>query len=171
MPAERPSLPTPTSTFSGSLLPRRARYGESLIDWWVVFTDYDWREEDSRRHGGWWQPWRLLTRPGFRHCFALRAQQGVWTEVNSHVCNTDVTVLPTDAYPNLPYDMARRGNCHIIQVIRYRGLQYIRRGLRGQFNCVTLTKHLLGIDASWVLTPHALYKFLIKEGHVEIETQ
>ena len=92
---------------------------------------------------------RLLCRPGFRHCFAYTQLADACCLVMDPRSNgLDVTIRDTSAFP---------GVGHVAPAH-----QHFQRGWRprGLFTCVTAVKHLLGIRAWWIITPHQLYRYL-----------
>lgn len=138
--------------------------------WIILFCDPDpltggegWRERLLYRMLGW-------LRPGFRHCWAMRRADAFagWVVVNPtsarldifDVCDGEViecgdrTFTGYDAFLD---DSVARGILTHVQATEQPGKHWRPRGL---FSCVVAIKHLLGVEAPWVMTPWQLYQYL-----------
>ena len=124
-------------------------------EWHVFFVS-------SGRQQGWW---RIFTRPGFEHCFAITydPETARWFIVDWHICFLVAQPLQDEMVEMLIL-MAKLEDYKIVRFkpkhdgrIRYRfGWNY----------CVSAMKHLLGLQ-SWAVTPYQLYCHLLKKGGKE----
>lgn len=126
--------------------------GRLPLSWYLVFHD-----PDKRR---WWDRW---LKPGFRHCYALRCDRGVWVAVDGSLPCLSVDILPFSP-DNRPY--APRGGTIIhvnalVQPETFRTPQLI-----APFTCVEVCKAVLGIRAPFVWTPWQLYRH-VRRGYVQ----
>ena len=109
--------------------------------------------------------------PGFRHCFVMwRSRLGpAWIIVNHHLGRLDVLEqpdTPVEAFGTVfPHYgavlawMEERGLAHSVWVPRQPNHRFAPRG---PMNCVSVVKHVLGIEAALILTPWQLYRRLTK---------
>ena len=129
---------------------------ENEIDWFVVFTD-----------SGRWNLWDIATSKGFRHCFAVRWDGFNWICVDPLGSWLEVQVMPYGHEDNVPQMMLELGH-KVVYVRKQRKNKLILRGL---MTCVSIMKHLIGVNAYWVVTPKQLYNYLRKRNHVIFETK
>jgi hypothetical protein len=104
-------------------------------------------------------PLSPLLRPGFRHVFVcLRAHNGQW--------------LVLDGAEGVPhFDIAANADTDLAAFYRQEGFTVLQtvRGTAGPrlpfvwSNCVGLAKVALGLHAPLTLTPHGLYRLLLRE--------
>jgi len=118
------------------------------IDWWVAFADT-----------GTWTWWDLVTRKGYRHCFAFRWDGFNWILVDPMSCWLEVQVMPYGPDEDVPKKMEELGH----EVLYVRSSRENRFLWRGVLTCITVIKHLLGLRAWYVITPYQLKKYLCKE--------
>lgn len=110
---------------------------------------------------GWFRLFMRTQR--YNHCWAMQWTGRRWVAFDVHSLAIDVVELA--AWPELPRMLAHRG-ATIVEVARYRAPRWYWRGLT---TCVSSVKMLLGIRAWWVVTPDALYRWLLREGQREVE--
>jgi hypothetical protein len=123
--------------------------------WFVAFPLTGAPQERT----AWWQ--RPL-RPGFRHCFALRAEGGDRTLVADHLGARLVIELLrvplVDALANL------RRQLGALILAANEPATPLRPRVRGPMSCVEMCKALLGIRACWIVTPRQLWRHLRARG-------
>lgn len=119
--------------------------------WLVVFRD------SERRGAGWW---RIFTRPGYRHVFAIAERAGGTVIVNamSHRLDADWIALPIGSYAR---ELLERHGCWIVAYTTSIPPRPVHRPI---CTCVEIVKAVLGIRAPWVLTPWQLYRWLRRRG-------
>jgi hypothetical protein len=122
-----------------------------LIDWHVIF---DGGSGSQFGNGHWLQ----YLRPGFRHCYTARYDGGGWTVLESGSGQLHVSTLPCVSGYSFPDWRASEGST-VVRVRRW----VVPRDFqpRGVLSCVSLTKFLLGVRASHVVTPYQLYRQLV----------
>lgn len=131
--------------------------------WTVTFRGLLPADETFDRRSERFLRWliRLTCRPGFQHCFAYKPianpPNGLYLLVDprSNGMNVMVATVPQildDGYDGVYY-------------ASYEVPDY-QRGWRprGLLTCVSVIKHLLGVRAWWIITPHQLYRHLEKQG-------
>lgn len=123
--------------------------------WTICFRDLLPEERYSHPMSERLLQWLLdaVCRPGFRHCFAyadLPHEMVLVLDARANGLEAAVHLAPTF-----------RGLTHTV-----RAKPCFQRGWRprGLLTCVTVVKHLLGIRAWWILTPHQLYRYLQQGG-------
>lgn len=112
---------------------------------WVVFT--------GRTDLGWLK----LLRQGFRHCFVLLRQDGLWLRVDPLAAHTEIEALALPPLYDLPAWYEAQG-CRVVPVSLRRG--HRRPAPVALFSCVEAVKRVLGLHAPAVLTPWQLYRHL-----------
>jgi len=142
--------------------------------WLVIFCDPDPLTGVATRFDRfvYWLLIRFL-KPGFRHCYAMRRANNFegWLILNvtsdrAHVLEVADTQIihmggrTFDNYTDFVDWSERNGVATIVTLPEQPGGHC---KVRSHFNCVTSVKHLLGIAAPSVLTPHGLFKHLGKE--------
>ena len=115
---------------------------------WVAFTD------ETRL---WWLKW---LRPGFRHCFALINDGEHWMALEPLSSCLEVAVLPPPPDFNLP-DWLRGQGHHVVEATLHRKLFSLPP--LAIFNCVEVVKRLLGVRTWRIITPHDLYRHLLRQ--------
>jgi len=105
--------------------------------------------------------WLRWLRPGFRHCFVALDDGAAWLTVDPllHRLEVRASGLPSD------FDLAseyRRMDLAVLEVAPHP--VPLRRAPLGLFTCVETAKRLLGIRASWVITPWQLYRFIARQN-------
>lgn len=109
--------------------------------------------------------WALNTflRPGFRHVFLMRPAHGFdgWIVVNPNSACLDVLELDGDDYVRFVRSMEEAGHATIVSVTARRPEQWVPRSL---LSCVSVAKHVLGVECDLCATPWQLYNILLK-GH------
>lgn len=120
----------------------------SLDDsWYVLFSD------SKSNRVGW-------LRPSYRHVLAMRQEDElIWHVVNYGESHLDVTYELVSDYET-PADYAP-------DAVIVKWDQDIEQRLRGgicHFNCVEVTKALLGIKSFFTFTPYQLYKYMLRHG-------
>jgi hypothetical protein len=108
-------------------------------------------------------PWQRLLRPGFRHCFAALADPAGWLVLDPLAGRLVVARLDVPAAYDLPGFYRRAG----WQVLGPFVPDEPRRTLMPPLlpgGCVGLCRSVLGGDAPWALTPHGLYRALLRRG-------
>lgn len=118
------------------------------IDYYIVFTD-----------AGRWNFWDVFTSPGWRHCMAVRWDGYNWLAIDPIGSMLHVDVLDYTEKDDVPRLLASQGH----KVVYIRKQQNDKFIMRGMMTCVTITKHLLGIRAWWVMTPKQLAKHLVRK--------
>ncbi len=129
--------------------------------WTVAFRDLLPADDEFDRRSERFLFWliRLTCRSGFRHCFAYKgipALPEVYLLVDPR-SNGMRAGLATVAELHDGYE----GVYHTAY-----GVPDYPRGWRppGLLTCVSVIKHLLGVRAWWIITPHQLYRHLAKQG-------
>jgi hypothetical protein len=118
-----------------------------VIDVWLVFYDRPHR----------YPFWRWL-KPGFKHVEIWRLDRGAWARTDPCL---EFTVTEVHLQP--PWEMLAEPGQTFLRVMRL-----VKRGkvrepfMLGPVTCVELAKAAIGLRASWVRTPYALYKYLRK---------
>lgn len=103
--------------------------------------------------------WLRLLKPGFRHCFVLLESHGQWIIYNPLSHKTDITLIEG----NTVFDHVAYFRRHGMKVVPWViGPVDLKAAPLGVYTCVEAIKRLLGIHASFVLTPWNLYIFLNK---------
>jgi len=105
--------------------------------------------------------WRHLTKPGFRHVFAMTycTDHDVWTVFEWSRAGIDIYPASSAAVEYILNAIERRGG-------EAWAIQHQGRGRRfplGFVTCVSAVKHLIGIR-SWAVTPHQLRSELSRRG-------
>ncbi|MGF1562546.1 MAG: hypothetical protein ACFB3T_10245 [Geminicoccaceae bacterium] len=111
---------------------------------------------------------RCLKR-GFRHCFVLLAREGRWllADMLLHELVVESIDVPSDFDLGAFY---RSQGHHVIEGERLGPPPRACLSLR-PLTCVELVKRALGVRAFWVVTPHQLYRFLLKVEIPNIRTR
>jgi hypothetical protein len=118
----------------------------------------------SGRTGVAWLRW---LRPGFRHCFVAVDDGAGWLTVDTllHRLEVRATGLPS------VFDLAgeyRRMGLTVTEVVP--APVPLRRAPVGLFTCVETAKRLLGIRASWVITPWQLHRLVSRTAPSRAQT-
>ena len=101
--------------------------------------------------------WLRLLKPGFRHCFAVVDDRGVWVVYEARSNLTAVQTFDGDD-PAGWY----RGQGHTVVETRVRAP--VPRAMPwAPFTCVEAVKRVIGLRAGAVWTPWQLYRTLSKE--------
>lgn len=129
-------------------------------DWLVIFSDVPPLE-----HGDKWRA-RLVYRwilrwlkPGFRHVHAMRrTAHGGWIVIDPNGMVLTVKEETGEDYARLCLAMVEQGHARALFVTPSIPADY---QLHLVFSCVSVIKHLLGIDCP-ALTPWQLYLWVLK---------
>jgi len=139
--------------------------------WLVVFCDPDPLADHVTRMDRFIY-WFLTTflKQGFRHCYVMRRAHHFsgWMIFNTGSNRTDVLEVPDyqpidvggvnfDSYTDY-VDAAELSG--IATIVTFAEQPRNHCTIRSHFNCVTSVKHVLGLSASRVITPWALYKLI-----------
>lgn len=100
-----------------------------------------------------------LLRHGFRHCFALMQQDGRWIIVDPRSNQTDVQLLSHPRDFNFPRYFMEQGKT-VLKIDRMDAPASILSPF--PVSCVDTIKRIIGLHAWWVITPHQLYRTLLK---------
>ena len=109
------------------------------------------------------KPLLRFLKPGFRHCFVLvsgaRAGEWICLDPQSHRIRCE-----TWCYSPLfdPASYYRAIGHHCVWADYPRSLP--RKIRLGPMSCVEMIKRLLGIGGVWIVTPHQLYRTLVKRS-------
>jgi len=114
---------------------------------WIVFSD----DTDIR-------VLKLLKR-GFRHCYMIMQQDDRWVIVDPRCDKTDIKILPHPPHFNFPRYFSEQGKT-VIRVPNLNTPQKIMSPF--PVSCVDAIKRVIGLHKYWVITPHQLYKTIIK---------
>ena len=126
---------------TGALVPREP------VEWMVCFVPPIERQ--------WWH-WLIPHR--WKHCFAMKYENGSWMVFEPWWSRMFLAVLTKDEAKYF-LAWAERGEILLVKEhIPGRSSQ-----LRGWLTCASLIAHLLGRNY-WVWTPHALYRKLLREA-------
>ena len=113
----------------------------------------------------------LVLKPGFRHCFLMRALRlgagspAGWLIVNPNAARLDIFEVADGeggGYGAYVDGLARSGAVHVLDLPqRYPATL----ALRPWFSCVEVVKHATGLKPPfWVLTPRQLYRWARANG-------
>lgn len=114
---------------------------------WIIFSnDTDIRMLRFLRHG-------------FRHCFMMMQQDGRWILIDPRSNKVDIHLLPHPKSFNFPRFYMEQGKT----VVKIPSIHTPKK-IMSPFpvSCVETLKRLIGLHAWWVMTPHQLYKKLLK---------
>lgn len=105
---------------------------------------------------------RVLFKPGFRHCYAMRPMHLTkgWLLYSRAATCTDIFELPQEWAARVFAD-AEAGRCSVVQVAARRPVSWAPRFIP---TCVTAIAHLIGAPAWPWTTPYALYRNLQSNG-------
>jgi hypothetical protein len=126
---------------------------------WVVFCDAP-------------RFWYIrFLKAGFRHCFIVLKTKEAWVTIDPLLTHMAVMTHPVIGGFDVPSFLARQG-MHVIRILNpkksgHRG--WIQWPFLSLCTCVGLVKRMLGIWMPFVLTPHALYRTLLKNFYIEKE--
>jgi len=121
--------------------------------WFVVFTDGD---------GAFW--WQRLLKPGFRHCFVVRAE-GKKTMMISHKGFR----LSVDMLKMYCADFVQAQVMGGYTVVRYQYQPIPKPTYRSIMTCVSVVINAIGITGILALTPYSLYRALISRQAKRVE--
>lgn len=126
--------------------PSLSASGRAPVQAWVVFGD-----------GNRSMIFRLLRR-GFRHCFVLLQQVGVWVSVEPLLGGIEVLVHDHPASFDFPGHLARSGFT-VVPV----GAVSIPPRFSFPFicTCTEVVRRVIGVRHPFLLTPFQLYRFLV----------
>lgn len=138
---------------------QRERTPYECSSWYLAFFDQPWRGQDPR---AWWE--RFIAK-GFGHVMAygycVAARQWVvvdWTKEGLSVMLPDRNELAV-----MIAWIKTNGVIMEVPAAEFRESRYIPRL---PFYCVSMVKHLIGLDC-WAVTPRQLYRQLRKRGFRE----
>lgn len=114
---------------------------------WVVFSN----DTDIRM--------LKIFRRGFRHCFVMMQQDSRWILIDPRANKTDIHLLPHPSHFNFPRYYAEQGKT-VVKIQNIMTPQKILPPI--SLSCVGAVKRLIGMHAWAVITPHQLYKKLLK---------
>jgi hypothetical protein len=106
--------------------------------------------------------WLRLLRPGFRHCFVLLEQEGVWVCVNPLAHWTSVEVWSPKPGTDLLAWLRCQEGLTVVETVAHRPPR--RAAPLGLYSCVEAVKRVLGVHRRWVLTPGQLHDYLTGAG-------
>ena len=101
---------------------------------------------------------KILKR-GFRHCFMVMQQDSRWVLIDPRSNKTDIQILPHPPHFNFPRYFTEQGKT-VLKVPNIIAPQKIMTPF--PVSCVEGIKRLIGLHHFWVITPHQLYKKIIK---------
>ena len=125
------------------------------VTWVVVFQDH--YKNDQRF-------WDFLTRPGFRHCYALCMTEFGWLVVNPLSSWLEIHVIKEGEGDLIAQAKNDPNSCGVL-VTRTMNRKYLPRYL--PMTCVSVVKSLLGLN-SRSFTPYGLYKHLMEGDDVQL---
>ena len=116
--------------------------------WYVVFTN----GED----GFWWQS---LLKPGFRHCFVIRADGDRSLMVSHHGFRLGISThdMPAEEFAQAQADGG-------YTVVEYQHFPEAKVAYRTIMTCVSSLINVIGITGLLAFTPYQLYRALLKRG-------
>ena len=147
MEQERPSLVEPEQ----ALIPLP---DEPHVAWIVVFQDH--YDGDNRF-------WDFLTKPGFRHCYAMCMTEFGWLVVDPLSSWLEIHVIKEGEGDMVAQAKSDPNSCGVL-VQRTMKREYLPRYL--PMTCVGVVKSLLGLK-SRAFTPYGLYKNLVESEYVK----
>lgn len=122
-------------------------------DWWVAF-------DDGRPH--WWTP---FLKPGFRHCWAIRHDAGIWTVINPAMSHTEVATIDGCGTATLADFVTGATAVAYLEGCTDRPVRV--PWVMTPWTCVEVVKGLLGMRDPWVVTPWQLFKYArAKHGRI-----
>lgn len=104
--------------------------------------------------------WAKLLRPGFRHCFTVVGRHEQWVIVDPMSNFTNLGVISGPSIDEVAEWYRQFGFTVIETVVRREASSKFAWRL---FTCVEAVKRVLGIRASWVMTPWQLYRHIARE--------
>ena len=129
-------------------------WDKSLTEWYIVFE-----------HGDMPYWWAKYLQSGFRHCWALRWDGFNWIAYYPSLGHTDIEVLPYGNYEDIEIISKAMNLSVIIRAKVWRQTTRIRAPLPTLVTCVEQIKALLGIRKWSLLTPYALFKYLLEDNN------
>jgi hypothetical protein len=114
---------------------------------WIVFSN----ETDIRV--------LKILKQGFRHCFMVMQQGEKWMLIDPRSNKTDIQILPHPSHFNFPRYFTEQGHT-VLKVPEMNAPQKIMTPF--PVSCVEGIKRIIGLHKFWVITPHQLYKKIIK---------
>lgn len=114
---------------------------------WVVFSD----ETDL---------WFLkILKTGFRHCFIIMQQDNRWVLIDPRADKTDIQILPHPYHFNFPRFFMEQGKT-VVKVPLIQTPRKLASVL--PISCVEIIKRFVDLHRWFVMTPHQLYRSLLK---------
>jgi hypothetical protein len=114
---------------------------------WVVFSD----ETDL---------WFLkILKSGFRHCFIIMQQDNRWVLIDPRSDKTEIQILPHPHHFNFPRFWIEQGKT-VVKIPQVQTPRKIASIL--PISCVEIIKRFIGLHRWWIVTPHQLYRALVK---------
>ncbi len=113
--------------------------------------------------GGADQPWLLLLRRGFRHCFAALEDAAGWTVLDPLSGRLVVARLDFPPGFDLPA-FYRRAGLTVLGPFLPGGPRRSLLPPFAPFSCVSLCRAVLGADAPFAVTPFGLFRALARAG-------
>ncbi len=103
-----------------------------------------------------------ILRHGFRHCFVIMQQDNRWVLIDPRSDKTDIQILPHPHHFNFPRFFIEQGHT----VVKIPSLQTPRKIASVlPISCVEMIKRIIGLHQWWVVTPHQLYRSILKLSH------
>jgi hypothetical protein len=124
--------------------------------YYVVFQDSDQIKA----------PWRWFTRKNFRHCSVFFAVEGATMNINQSMHGIRTWIYPFEIKIVIDH-LLENPEYTIVEVKTDLSLQYKNKIGTILPTCVSLTQRLIGIT-SHSFTPYGYYKYLIKQGAVDM---
>lgn len=106
----------------------------------------------------------------FGHCYLLWKSETCWLYLDPLMSGLLIKELPHDKGPQ--YIVDHSPNDRMLEFKCPEPIaQFHWRPWLGMLSCVTFTKYALGINGWKIITPHQLWKRLLKDGATEIKKQ
>lgn len=102
-------------------------------------------------------PWLRILKPGFRHCYIMGLQQGLWFSIDPLANQIEFIIHNLPPHYRLE-DWAAAHGGKAVQV-NFESLQ-MRMMPVEMFTCVAFVKRFLRIRRRRIITPYQLYRYL-----------
>lgn len=99
-------------------------------------------------------------KPGFRHCYALIHDGTYWITMDPLASHTEIKVQDVDGSFDLPNFYRSQGDIVLQAPVKH---QFQKQAPPGIFSCVEAIKRLIGLHKIFVITPHQLYRHILKQ--------
>jgi hypothetical protein len=101
-----------------------------------------------------------ILKHGYRHCFIIMQQDARWVIIDPRADKTDIQILPHPPHFNFPRYLTEQGKTVVKISNTFKTPRKIASIL--PISCVETLKRVIGLHQWWVLTPHQLYRALLK---------